>query len=83
MSKSRLYYFNFLNFLLSWVGWLVGWWVGGWLKFLLILRLTQPILAGVGAGPELGNTSEMFYIKGTRNFISLYIISMSNLFVNI
>ena len=29
--------------------------VGGWLKFLLILRLSQPSLAGVGAGAELGN----------------------------
>ena len=29
--------------------------VGGWLKFLLILRLTQPSLAGVGAEAELGN----------------------------
>ena len=29
--------------------------VGWWLKFLLILRLTQPSLAGVWAGAELGN----------------------------
>ena len=29
--------------------------MGGWLKFLLILRLSQPSLAGVGAGAELGN----------------------------
>ena len=27
---------------------------GWWLKFLLILRLSQPSLAGVGAGAELG-----------------------------
>ena len=38
---------DFLTFL----GGLVG---GGWLKFLLILRLSQPSLAGVGAGAELG-----------------------------
>ena len=29
--------------------------VGGWLKFLLILMLSQPSLAGVGAVAELGN----------------------------
>ena len=39
------------------MGWWVGWWVGWWLRFLLILRLSQPSLAGVGAGAELGNTN--------------------------
>ena len=29
--------------------------MGGWLRILLILRLSQPSLAGVGAGAELGN----------------------------
>ena len=29
-------------------------WVGWWMRFLLILRLSQPSLAGVGAGAELG-----------------------------
>ena len=34
--------------------------MGWWLKFLLILRLTQPGLAGVGAGAELGK--KIFFI---------------------
>ena len=29
--------------------------MGGWLRILLILRLSQPSLAGVGTGAELGN----------------------------
>ena len=29
--------------------------VGGWLRISLIIRLSQPSLAGVGAGAELGN----------------------------
>ena len=33
----------------------MGGWVGGWLRFLLILRLSQPSFAGVGAWAELGN----------------------------
>ena len=28
---------------------------GGWLRISLIIRLSQPSLAGVGAGAELGN----------------------------
>ena len=28
---------------------------GGWLRITLIIRLSQPSLAGVGAGAELGN----------------------------
>ena len=32
----------------------VGGWVGGWLRITLIIRLSQPSLAGVGA--ELGNS---------------------------
>ena len=31
-----------------------GWWVGGF-QSVVILRLSQPSLAGVGAGAELGN----------------------------
>ena len=30
-------------------------WMGGWLTITLIIRLSQPSLAGVGAGAELGN----------------------------
>ena len=29
--------------------------MGGWLRITLIIRLSQPSLAGVGAGAELGN----------------------------
>ena len=36
------------------MGGLVGW----WLRFLLILRLSQPSLAGVGTGAELGNRKQ-------------------------
>ena len=33
-----------------------GWWVGGWwFHSVMRLRLSQPSLAGVGAGAELGN----------------------------
>ena len=55
---NKLYLFT-ISYFPGWVGGWVGWWVGGWLKFLLILRLTQPSLAGVGAGAELGNTFRM------------------------
>ena len=34
-------------------GWMDGW-MGGWLRISLIIRLSQPSLAGVGAGAELG-----------------------------
>ena len=37
--------------------------MGWWLKFLLILRLSQPSLAGVGAGAELGKKTEDEKIK--------------------
>ena len=63
---------NYTQKLISWVGgrwlgWLVVGLVGGrvgwWLKFMLILRLSQPqpSLAGVGAaaGAELGNSCEV------------------------
>ena len=40
---------------------MVGWWVGWWLRFLLILRLSQPSLAGTGAWVELENT--LYYIS--------------------
>ena len=59
-------YRSCFNFLLSWVGWLVG----GWLKFLLILRLTQPSLAGVGAGAELGKKVKVQNSLGPQNFES-------------
>ena len=64
---NKLYYlnyFNFLNFLLFWVGvWcmvggcMVGvWWVYvWWITTVVIIRPSQPSLAGVGAGAELGN----------------------------
>ena len=34
----------------------------GWLRILLILRLSQPSLAGVGAGAELGNIITVLYL---------------------
>ena len=33
----------------------MGWVGGGWLTIIVIIRLSQPSLAGVGAGAELGN----------------------------
>ena len=43
-----------------------------WLRFLLILRLSQPSLAGVGAGAELGN---MNIVNDQKVFVNLeYII---------
>ena len=48
----------------SWVGgWVVGGWVGGWWVLNLKLMLTQPSLAGVGAGAELGKMKEMKEMK--------------------
>ena len=38
--------------------------VGWWLRFLLILRLAQPSLTGVGSRAELGkNTDEIGEVK--------------------
>ena len=55
----------------------MGWLVGGWLKFLLILRLSQPSLAGVGAGAELGkNQPNANYVPGL--FIPIEILSELN-----
>ena len=52
------YLFN-ISYFPGWVGGLVG----VWLRFLLILRLSQPSLAGVGAGAELGNISTITKFK--------------------
>ena len=39
----------------------MGGWVGGWLRITLIIRLSQPSLAGVGAGAELGKMLSYCY----------------------
>ena len=41
---------------------------GGWLRIRLIIRLSQPSLAGVGAGAELG---KRMYMKNKGIFIVL------------
>ena len=58
---NKLYLFTISYF----PGW-TGGWVGWWLKFLLILRLSQPSLAGVGAGAELGNNNDNNIIDTIR-----------------
>ena len=36
--------------------------MGGWLRIKLIIRLSQPSLAGVGAGAELGKSEFILLI---------------------
>ena len=50
---------NYTQKLLSWAGGWLGWWVGWWLRVLLILRLSQPNLIGVGAWAEYGKNYPM------------------------
>ena len=45
----------------------MGGWVGGLLRILLKLRLSQPSLAGVGAGAELGNRALKAVVCGFLN----------------
>ena len=42
-------------------------WVDGWLKITLIIRLSQPSLAGVGAGAEIGKTSTIKGFYAAKN----------------
>ena len=44
---------------------MVGW-EGGWLKFLLILRLSQPSLGGAGTGAELGSVEIIDVLNSER-----------------
>ena len=41
----------------GWVG--VGWVYGGWITTAVIIRPSQPSLAGVGAGAELGKNRKL------------------------
>ena len=43
----------------------MGGWVGGWFKSVVILRLSQPSLAGVGAWAELGKKSKLSQLSTT------------------
>ena len=54
----------------------MGGWSGGWLRITLIIRLSQPSLAGVGAGAELGNISKKFfnYLQNVINIQSLELL---------
>ena len=53
--------------------------MSGWLRITLIIRLSQPSLAGVGAGAELGKTSTIKEFYAAKN--SKKIMQWSPLFI--